>query len=181
MPVVLNCIAKPIELKRARRPVTDEHRIRQLVGRLQSSGSTSTERDPTTFELSAHEHPSRVANLINSAYDAILFVGFGGPEGRDDVLPFLENVLRGKTRPSGADARSRRALLPLSTASARSTNRSATLIDAVLRPELELHRGLDLPIYWGNRNWHPMLEDTDPRRWPVTASSMRFGRGAVGL
>ena len=37
--------------------------------------------------------------LMNAAYDAILVIGFGGPEGPDDVIPFLENVLRGRNVP----------------------------------------------------------------------------------
>ncbi len=90
-------------------------------------------------------------------YDAILVVSFGGPEGADDVIPFLENVLRGKNVP-------RERLLEVAghydafggVSPINQQNRE--LIDA-LRVELTGH-GVDLPIYWGNRNWRPMLADT---------------------
>ncbi len=92
-----------------------------------------------------------------SHYDALLFVSFGGPEGREDVLPFLENVLRGKPVP-------RERMLEVAehyyhfdgVSPINGQNRD--LIDAVKR-ELE-DQQIQLPIYWGNRNWHPMLNDT---------------------
>ncbi|MEV0565625.1 ferrochelatase [Dactylosporangium sp. NPDC050588] len=86
------------------------------------------------------------------AYDAFLLVSFGGPEGQDDVLPFLENVTRGRGIPASrlaAVAEHYRHFGGVSPINAQ--NRA--LIDA-LRSEL------DLPIYWGNRNWHPFLPDT---------------------
>jgi ferrochelatase len=91
------------------------------------------------------------------AYDAILIVGFGGPEKRDDVLPFLENVTRGRNVP-------RERLLEVAEhydhfGGVSPINAQVReLIDA-LRPELRRH-GITLPIYWGNRNWHPRLVDT---------------------
>src|SRR4051794_10395430 len=90
-------------------------------------------------------------------YDAILVVCFGGPEGRDDVLPFLENVLRGKNVP-------RERMLAVAehynpSGGASPTNGRVRPLTAVLRPEPARH-GIALPIYWGNRNWHPMLADT---------------------
>lgn len=90
-------------------------------------------------------------------YDSILFVSFGGPEGMDDVLPFLENVLRGKPVPRARMlevAEHYRHFGGVSPINAQ--NRQ--LIDA-LRAELDV-AGIDLPIYWGNRNWHPLLPDT---------------------
>ena len=92
-----------------------------------------------------------------SHYDALLFVSFGGPEGREDVLPFLENVLRGKPVP-------RERMLEVAehyyhfdgVSPINGQNRD--LINAVKR-ELE-DQQIQLPIYWGNRNWHPMLNDT---------------------
>ncbi len=90
-------------------------------------------------------------------YDAILIVSFGGPEGMDEVMPFLENVLRGRNVP-------RERLVEVShhyelfggVSPINGQNRA--LIDAL---EAELHANdINLPIYWGNRNWHPMLEDT---------------------
>jgi protoporphyrin/coproporphyrin ferrochelatase len=90
-------------------------------------------------------------------YDAILFMSFGGPEGPEDVLPFMENVTRGRGIP-------RERLVEVSAhydlfggvSPINEQNRS--LIEA-LRPALQ-SSGIDLPIYWGNRNWHPMIDDT---------------------
>ncbi|SRR5579872_885657 len=90
-------------------------------------------------------------------YDAILLVSFGGPESRDDVIPFLENVLRGKHVP-------RERLLAVAEHYYHFDGRSPInaqtreLISA-LSTELEEHK-IKLPIYWGNRNWHPLLPDT---------------------
>ena len=91
------------------------------------------------------------------SYDAFLLLSFGGPEGPDDVLPFLENVTRGRGVPrerlaevaehyyavggvSPINAQCREMLEPIAAAFARA--------------------GIDLPMYWGNRNWHPFLADT---------------------
>jgi len=87
-----------------------------------------------------------------SKYDALLIVSFGGPEKREDVIPFLENVLRGRNVP-------RERMLAVAEHYYHFDGRSPindqnrALIDA-LRPAIKL------PIYWGNRNWHPMLADT---------------------
>src|SRR5580698_10876898 len=90
-------------------------------------------------------------------YDAILVVSFGGPESREDVIPFLENVLRGKNVP-------RERLLTVAEhyyhfAGKSPINQQTRELIAALEQELE-RSGLKLPIYWGNRNWHPMLADT---------------------
>ncbi len=90
-------------------------------------------------------------------YDAILLVSFGGPEGPDDVIPFLENVLRGKNVPPARMlevAEHYRHFGGVSPINAQ--NRQ--LIEA-LRVELDA-AGIGLPIYWGNRNWRPLLSDT---------------------
>ena len=94
---------------------------------------------------------------MNQPYDAILIVSFGGPEGIDEVMPFLENVLRGKNVPRArmvAVAHHYEMFGGVSPINAQ--NRE--LISA-LQQELDAH-GPHLPIYWGNRNWHPMLADT---------------------
>ncbi len=90
-------------------------------------------------------------------YDAILVVSFGGPEKRDDVIPFLENVLRGKPVP-------RERLLEVAEHyyhfdGVSPINRQTRELIAALRTELD-NAGISLPIYWGNRNWHPLLPDT---------------------
>jgi ferrochelatase len=91
------------------------------------------------------------------AYDAILIVSFGGPEEREDVIPFLENVLRGKPVPPERisevaehyyhfDGRS-----PIN----MQVRQLKASLDAILA-----EKGPLLPIYVGNRNWHPLLADT---------------------
>jgi protoporphyrin/coproporphyrin ferrochelatase len=91
------------------------------------------------------------------AYDALLVVGFGGPEGPDDVIPFLENVLRGRNVPRERMLEVAKHYDHFGGVSPINAQVRA-LIDALL-PELG-RRGIDLPIYWGNRNWHPMLTET---------------------
>jgi ferrochelatase len=94
---------------------------------------------------------------MNKFYDAILVVSFGGPEGMNDVMPFLENVLRGKDVP----VERMRAVAhhyELFDGVSPINNQNRKLILAL---EAELKRsGPPLPIYWGNRNWHPLLADT---------------------
>lgn len=87
------------------------------------------------------------------SYDAVLLVSFGGPEKRDDVIPFLENVLRGRNVP-------RERLLAVAEHYYHFEGRSPINDQCrELIAALE-SQGLDVPIYWGNRNWHPMLADT---------------------
>ncbi len=94
---------------------------------------------------------------MQSGYDAILVVGFGGPEQREDVIPFLENVLRGRNVP-------RERMLEVAEhyyhfGGASPLNDQVRELLAALQPQLD-QRGVTLPVYWGNRNWHPMLADT---------------------
>ena len=90
-------------------------------------------------------------------YDAILVVSFGGPESKDDVMPFLENVLRGKPVP-------RERMLEVAEhyyefGGVSPINEQCRSLIRELVQELNTH-GPNLPVYWGNRNWHPMLADT---------------------
>jgi len=90
-------------------------------------------------------------------YDALLVLSFGGPEGMDDVIPFLENVLRGRNVPRARleeVAEHYRIFNGVSPLNAQ--NRA---LIAALETELKTHH-IDLPIYFGNRNWHPFLTDT---------------------
>ncbi|WP_374312695.1 ferrochelatase [Microbacterium sp.] len=90
------------------------------------------------------------------AYDAILLAGFGGPEGQDDVIPFLRNVTRGRGIPDERleeVAHHYRHFDGISPINAQ--NRA---LKAALEAELA-RRGIDLPVYWGNRNWAPYLEE----------------------
>ena len=93
----------------------------------------------------------------NIPYDAILVVSFGGPEGMEDVTPFLENVLRGRNVP-------RERMLEVSHhyelfGGVSPINQQNRDLIAALRQSLDAH-GIGLPIYWGNRNWRPLLPDT---------------------
>jgi ferrochelatase len=90
-------------------------------------------------------------------YDALLLVSFGGPERPEDVVPFLENVLRGRNVP-------RERLLEVAEhyyhfgGKTPINDQNRALIAALSREFAE--RGPHLPIYWGNRNWRPLLPDT---------------------
>src|SRR6185369_3873016 len=90
-------------------------------------------------------------------YDAILIVSFGGPEKPEDVIPFLENVLRGRNVP-------RERMLAVAEhyyhfgGKSPINDQNRALIAAL--QNLLAAEGPHLPIYWGNRNWHPMLADT---------------------
>lgn len=90
-------------------------------------------------------------------YDALLLLSFGGPEGPDDVVPFLENVTRGRGIPTerlkevGQHYFLFGGVSPIN-------DQNRALLDA-LRKDFAEH-DLDLPVYWGNRNWAPYLTDT---------------------
>lgn len=89
---------------------------------------------------------------MNQSYDALLVVSFGGPERREDVIPFLENVLRGRNVP-------RERMLEV--AEHYYLFAGKTPINAQNRALVTaLERILHIPIYLGNRNWHPLLADT---------------------
>jgi ferrochelatase len=93
----------------------------------------------------------------SAAYDAILFLSFGGPEGPEDVMPFLENVLRGRNVPRERMLQVAEQYRMLGGKSP--LNDQVRALIAALREELAAS-GPQLPIYWGNRNWHPFLEET---------------------
>jgi len=93
-------------------------------------------------------------------YDALLLVSFGGPEGMDDVLPFLENVLRGRNVPRERMMQVAHHYAMFGGVSP--INEQNRNLIAALKKELETN-GPSLPIYWGNRNWHPLLTDTVPQ------------------
>ena len=94
---------------------------------------------------------------MNQSYDAILVVSFGGPEAPDQVVPFLENVLRGRNVP-------RERMMQVAHhyelfGGVSPINEQNRRLIAALTAELATH-GPRLPVYWGNRNWHPLLADT---------------------
>ena len=91
-----------------------------------------------------------------TAYDAILLASFGGPEGQDDVIPFLRNVTRGRGIPDErleVVAHHYRAFGGISP-----INQQNRDLKVALEAELE-RRGIDLPVLWGNRNWAPFIRD----------------------
>ncbi len=91
------------------------------------------------------------------SYDAFLLVSFGGPEKPEDVIPFLENVLRGRNVP-------RERMLAVAEhyyhfgGKSPINEQNRQLITAL--QEVFAAENINLPIYWGNRNWHPMLAET---------------------
>src|SRR5437899_6294052 len=91
-----------------------------------------------------------------SLYDAFLLVSFGGPEGPDDVMPFLRNVTRGRGVPEGRlqevaeHYRHFGGVSPI--------NEQCRALLSALRTEFT-GAGIELPMYWGNRNWDPYLVD----------------------
>ena len=114
-----------------------------------------TPGDDPALEIDPPDAGTRIAEP--RAYDAILLVSFGGPEGPDDVIPFLENVTAGRNIP-----RERLALVgehyshfggvsPIN----EQCRRQRAALEAALAAS-----GRSLPVYWGNRNWHPYLADT---------------------
>lgn len=97
-----------------------------------------------------------VSAFPETRFDAVLVVSFGGPEGVADVIPFLENATRGRGIPrERLEQVARHYDLFGGVSPLNAQNR--VLIDA-LREELDAH-GIELPIYFGNRNWHPFLAD----------------------
>lgn len=91
------------------------------------------------------------------AYDALLIVSFGGPEQNEDVLPFLENVLRGRAVPRERMLQVAEHYYHLGGKSPINEQNRALI--AALEHEFS-KEGPALPIYFGNRNWHPLLPDT---------------------
>ena len=88
--------------------------------------------------------------------DALLLLSFGGPEGPSEVRPFLENVTRGRGVPAQRlDEVAQHYLHFGGVSPINQCNR--TLISAIERALADA--GLDLPVYFGNRNWHPLVED----------------------
>lgn len=120
-----------------------------------------------TADTGAHEFDPRAGYDENGvmtpkAYDAVLLASFGGPEGQDDVIPFLRNVTRGRGIPDerleevAAHYRAHGGVSPI--------NDQNRALQAALGQELG-RRGIDLPVYWGNRNWAPYVPETLQRMY----------------
>ncbi|WFE27942.1 ferrochelatase [Solwaraspora sp. WMMD791] len=112
------------------------------------------------------------------AYDALVLLSFGGPEGPDDVLPFLHNVTRGRNVPPERLAEVAEHYQHFGGVSP--INQQCRDLLAAIRADLAAH-GVDLPVYWGNRNWHPMLADTVARmRDDGVRRALAFATSAYG-
>jgi ferrochelatase len=90
-------------------------------------------------------------------YDAVVLISFGGPEGPDDVVPFLDNVLKGRNVSETRKLEVARHYL--SFGGVGPINAQNRELRGLLERELE-RKGIKLPVYWGNRNWKPYLKDT---------------------
>lgn len=110
--------------------------------------------DDRTREPRSEDQKARPMSAMN--YDAVLLAGFGGPEGPDDVMPFLRNVTRGRGIPEerlvevSAHYRALGGVSPI--------NAQSRALQLALQAELD-RRGLEVPVLWGNRNWDPYLSD----------------------
>jgi ferrochelatase len=106
-------------------------------------------------------------------YDAFVLLSFGGPEKPDDVMPFLRNVVRGRGVPDERLAAVAEHYMHFGGVSPIN-QQCRDLIEAVTP-------GLGLPVYWGNRNWHPMIEDTVARmRDDGVTHALGFATSAYG-
>ncbi|NDZ96381.1 ferrochelatase [Streptomyces sp. SID6673] len=107
--------------------------------------------------MDASAYSSPVGAPAPTRFDAVLFLSFGGPDGPDDVMPFLENVTRGRDVPRERLEAVAEHYLHFGGVSP--INRLNLEMIGALRSALT-DRGRELPVYFGNRNWHPMIEDT---------------------
>jgi ferrochelatase len=107
--------------------------------------------------LGAQRSGAPLFDNASRAYDAILVLSFGGPEGMDDVMPFLENVTRGRNIPRERLEEVAEHYAHFGGVSPINAQNRALI--AALERELADH-SIELPIYIGNRNWHPLVQDT---------------------
>ena len=126
----------------------------RIAGSGMESGGVTTAGIGDSF-ISSPAYNGRL--MAERLYDALLVLSFGGPEKHEDVIPFLENVLRGRNVP-------RERMLEVAEhyyhfdGKSPINEETRALIGGL---ERELSReGPALPVYWGNRNWHPMLAET---------------------
>ncbi|MFJ6694540.1 ferrochelatase [Streptomyces sp. NPDC091272] len=105
--------------------------------------------------------PALAAAPDPAPYDALLLLSFGGPEGPDEVVPFLQNVTRGRGIPEERLKEVGRHYF-LFDGISPINEQNRTLLDALRKDFAEQGLGgaAGLPVYWGNRNWAPYLTDT---------------------
>lgn len=128
------------------------------TGPVKPAEATGVHFEPGAVVPSATEHAQSGAAYIEqpTQYDAILLSSFGGPEGQDDVIPFLRNVTRGRGIP---DERLEEVAVHYRHFGGKSPiNDQNRALKAAFEARLA-ERGIDLPVIWGNRNWHPYLND----------------------
>src|SRR4249920_3488928 len=128
---------------------------------MSTAGSTRwAYRHPTESlaSLTIPRGPPMTTQLVptTTPFDALLLLSFGGPEGPDDVLPFLRNVTRGRGIPDARLAEVAEHYLHYGGVSPINQQNKALI--GALRAEFA-SAGIDLPIYWGNRNWRPYVAD----------------------
>ncbi|WP_430295673.1 ferrochelatase [Sinomonas sp. B1-1] len=125
-----------------------------------NAGSPETAVDGAVAPLAVSTAPNPVTSagrVAPTGYDAILLASFGGPEGQDDVIPFLRNVTRGRGIPDerleevSHHYRAFGGVSPI--------NGQNRQLKAALEAELAA-AGIDIPVYWGNRNWEPYIPAT---------------------
>ncbi|HVY10166.1 MAG TPA: ferrochelatase [Mycobacteriales bacterium] len=100
--------------------------------------------------------PDRGADGTSAPHDALLVLSFGGPEGPDDVMPFLENVTRGRDVPAARLAEVAKHYLHFGGVSPINAQNRALV--AAVTSELATC-DIDVPVFWGNRNWRPYVGD----------------------
>lgn len=116
--------------------------------------------------------------MVGMSYDAVVLISFGGPERPEDVLPFLANVTRGRNVPPARLAKVAEHYQHFGGVSP--INQQCRDLLAAIQVDFAAH-GLDLPVYWGNRNWHPMLADAVARmRDDGVRSALGFVTSAYG-
>jgi len=109
---------------------------------------------------------------------ALLVLSFGGPEGPEDVMPFLHNVTRGRGVPE--ERLEQVALHYQHFHGVSPINAQNRALIAALRVEFDRH-GMELPIYWGNRNWRPFVADAVRQmRYDGIESALVFATTATG-
>lgn len=111
----------------------------------------------STYDPGDASHDDPYAPAHGVTYDALLVVSFGGPEGPDDVIPFLENVTRGRGVPRERLAAVGEHYFRFGGVSP--INQQCRDLIAAVEADFAAH-GVDLAVYWGNRNWTPYLADT---------------------
>ncbi|HSN35570.1 MAG TPA: ferrochelatase, partial [Arthrobacter sp.] len=113
-------------------------------------------RPAVTADTAVNE-VTEAGRMAPKDYDAVLLASFGGPEGQDDVLPFLRNVTRGRGIPDerleevSHHYRANGGISPI--------NQQNRELKAGIQAELTA-RGIALPVFWGNRNWAPYIPQT---------------------